>query len=175
MGLPSQPPSKETRVASDAERTEFMKLEYQAVVDKLGAMREDLSRTETIYPFAMFAIYAWLFTHRAPVAWLWSLGMTLPAIIAILGMARIRGRLRLMALLEAYSRRIESQFYGSAAPQGWEHLYRERRPMRGVSKFRAVAGIALLAGSLLLSGWAWGAAIGLWQPEIGAGAANSGG
>lgn len=146
-----------------AERTEFMKLEYQALMGKVSAMREDLFKTETVYPFAMFAIYAWLLTHSAPVPWLWSLGMTLPFVIAVLGVVRIRGRLRLLTWLETYARRIENEFYGGQQPGGWEHLYLERRPMRGVAKFRSAVGIVLLVGSLLLSLWAWGAAKDLWK------------
>ena len=153
--LSTIPLAVEGQAASAADRVEFLKLEYVAIVEKLAAMRGDLARTETIYPFAMFAIYAWLFTHRAPVPWLWSLGMTLPSAIAVLGLVRVKGRLRLMGLLERYSRKIETEFYAGSAPGGWEHLYRTHRPMSGVGKLRLAAGTALLGGSILLSAWAW--------------------
>lgn len=89
--------------------------------------------------------------------------MTLPSVICVLGFVRIRGRLQLMSLLETYCRRIESQFYAGQTPGGWEHLYWECRPMRGVARFRTAAGVALLVLSLLLSVWAWSASDGVWR------------
>jgi hypothetical protein len=133
---------------------DFMKLEYEAVMRKMSEIRADLGRTETIYPVAMAVIYAWLFTHGTGGGRAWAAALLLPPVIGALGLLRIWARQQTMALLEDYCCRLESLFYGDAAPGGWEHVYAATRPMRLFALVRLCVSIFILGASLLLSVWA---------------------
>jgi len=134
-------------------KTDFMKLEYAAVLDKITATRADIVRTETVYPLAIVALYAWMLTHPAGAPWLWRVAMSLPSAIAVLGVVRLRGRLKSMRLLEEYCCRIEFEFY-QTADWGWEHTYALDRPMHGVGRARWCVGIGFVFLTLVVAGWA---------------------
>jgi len=130
-------------------KQDFMKLEYQAVLQKISATRADLSRTETIYPLAMAAVYGWLFSNAASLAWVWRIAIWIPFGIAVLALVRILARQQAMKVLEGYCRELEKAFYGDAGPGGWENTYYARKkPMHFFAWVRFVVGIFLIAASV---------------------------
>jgi len=132
------------------EQWEFMKLEYQAIQQKIAATRDDIIKTETVYPIAITAIYAWLFTTQPTSVLLWRWALWLPVGIAVLGLVRIRARHRAMDLLESYCRRLELEFYGHTG-LGWEHCYHGSQPMKAVRHTRHVASWVILMTTLGLA------------------------
>jgi hypothetical protein len=139
--------------ASSEPDSEFLELEYAAILSKMAATRADISKTETLYPFAVVALYAWLLTHTQTAPWLWRVGMCLPAAIGILAFVRLRGRMKSMELLERYSRRIETHFHGNSG-WGWEHAYADDRPMQWVARVRWLVGVGFVLFTLIVALWA---------------------
>lgn len=139
MAAPRQPP------------WDFLKLEYEAVRQKIAATQADMARTETIYPLAMTAIYVWLLTDGPAVPWLRAWAMWLPFLIGLLGVIRLESRQRVMQPLESYCQKLEGIYYGGNEPHGWEHEYQAAQPMKWFRRGRRVASLILVAGSFSLA------------------------
>lgn len=122
--------------------------EYEAVLSRITHARSDVARVETIYPFAIAAIYAWVFTNPPPFSQLWSVALWLPVGIAVLGIVRLYSRRRHMTVLEEYLRELESEVYGADSDLGWERRYDRKNPLKGLIWVRATLAVAILAGTI---------------------------
>jgi len=125
--------------------------EYEAVLDKMGHARSDITRAETLYPLAIAAIYAWIFATPPAIAVLWRIALYLPVGIAALGIIRLYSRRKHMALLEAYVLDLESEIYGDDAELGWERRYAREKPLAFMIYVRAAYSLAILAGTIWIA------------------------
>jgi hypothetical protein len=130
------------------QRDVFRMREYEAVLSRIVDARTDVTRVETLYPLAIAAVYAWVFTNPPAIAALWTLALMIPVGIAFLGIVRLYSRRKHIALLEAYIRGFEAEAYGPDSDLGWERRYAKENPLRTMIWLRVLSALLILAGTI---------------------------